>query len=361
MLISIPPEKHRVSYTYINKVITHKNYGRDFYPSLNKQNLNNVSATIFNNVNRISAFSKVYFNFKGEIKNTLTYLSKNYFLDSFISKYSFDDARDITKEILSSNLKKLHSNMLFLCGSGIDSVLLKELKPTLKTISYSGDWWQREIVLNPTHSFTKSEYINACEQEIINWNTTARGLDLAIEAHILKQYSDHEILTGTYGDEIFWHNPWGAMAVYIFKTINPPNYNSYLDFVSDKYMNLTYGSWTEKLFYEIKNYHSFEEIMIDRLYYRGSYLKEIRVLSNKLLISPYIDLRLKTLLNSCDTNTQIRSAFNAELQFSLVTDTTKVNKVKAGAQEGHSMLSVSIETLLKNFLENYINFHKGET
>ena len=357
MLISFPPEKHRVSYTYINKVIIDKNYGRGFYPSLNKQNLNNVNATIFNNVNRISAFSKVYFNFKGKIKNTLTYLPKNYFLDSFISKYSFDDARDITKEILSSNLKKLYSNMLFLCSSGIDSVILKELKPTLKSISYSGDWWQREIILNPTHSFTKSEYINACEQEFINWNTTARGIDLAIEAHILKQYSDHKILTGTYGDEIFWHDPYGAMAVYIFKTKNKADYNSYVDFISDKYSNLI-TTWTEDIFYEIKNYPSFEEAMTSRLYYRGSYLKESRVLSNKLLISPYIDLRLRTLLNSCDTDTQIRSAFNAELQFSLIADTTKVNKIKAGAQEGSDILAISRETLLKNFLKNYIKFHK---
>ena len=128
--------------------------------------------------------------------------------------------------------------------------------------------------------------------------------------------------------------------------------------VSDKYSNLI-TSWTENLFYQIKNYHSFKEAITSRLYYRGSYLKESRVLSNKLLISPYIDLRLKTLLNSCDTDTQIRSALNAELQFSLVTDTTNVNKVKAGAQEGNYMLSVSTETLLKNFLKNYINFHKG--
>ena len=98
--------------------------------------------------------------------------------------------------------------------------------------------------------------------------------------------------------------------------------------------------------------------MTDRLYYRGSYLKEIRVLSNKLLISPYIDLRLRTLLNSCDIDTQIRSAFNAELQFSLIADTTKVNKIKAGAQEGSDILAISRETLLKNFLKNYIKFHK---
>ena len=85
MLISFPPKKHAVNHTYINKVIEDRSYGRGFYPSLNKQNLNNVNATIFNNVNRISAFSKVYFNFKGKIKNTLTYLPKNYFLDSFIT------------------------------------------------------------------------------------------------------------------------------------------------------------------------------------------------------------------------------------------------------------------------------------
>ena len=359
MLISFPPKKHRVNRKNFNKLIEKRNYGRGFYPPLDKQNLNNVkSHHIFNNVYRISAFSKVYFNFKGEIKNTLTYLSKNYFLDSFIPKYSFDEARSITKEILSSNLKKLHSNMLFLCSSGIDSIVLKELKPTLKTISYSGDWWKREIILNPTHSFTKAEYINACEKEFSTWNTCAKGSDLAIEAHILKQYSDHEILTGTYGDEIFWHNPYGAMAIYIFKTKNKADYNSYVEFISDKYSNLI-TSWTENLFYQIKNYHSFKEAITSRLYYRGSYLKESRVLSNKLLISPYIDLRLKTLLNSCDTDTQIRSALNAELQFSLVTDTTNVNKVKAGAQEGNYMLSVSTETLLKNFLKNYINFHKG--
>ena len=74
-----------------------------------------------------------------------------------------------------------------------------------------------------------------------------------------------------------------------------------------------------KLFHLTEELETLKNAIIDRLYYRPSYLKGLKVVANRLVLSPFIDLRLKTLLNRCDRDAQERSCFDVEVQKKLIT------------------------------------------
>ena len=89
------------------------------------------------------------------------------------------------------------------------------------------------------------------------------------------------------------------------------------------------------------------------MYYRNSYLQDLRGLTNRLILSPYIDVNLHTLLNKCTQAVKEKSIFNAELQFDLLPLDLqyKVNKFKIGGEEGSHLINrkFSIPTFLKNY------------
>ena len=366
--------KSTINNYWVRKYLKEANnsFGRAYFPELdNIPNLNNTNCTVLNNVFRIGAFTKAYFDFDGKYIKTSYYLDKNYFLNSFKLQYSFDEVKDRAKNILESNINKLDKNSLLLCSSGRDSLLLYSLNKNFKLISYVGDWWEREKIekISDNHiilRYSKEEYLSNMLKGIETYTIPSKVFGLAIEISLLNNYSNDIIVTGSYGDEIFWHEHHALLTTFIFNY--DYTYKQCLDFISKPYVsghehpiyNWNPFKISESLYNQIKKYSCFEEAITARFYYRESYLKDERVLSNKLLISPYIDLRLKTLLNSADRDTQERSCFDAEIQLSLISTSlySKLNKFKAGAEEGSNLIPQHNEKIFKSFIKNYKGHHK---
>ena len=74
-----------------------------------------------------------------------------------------------------------------------------------------------------------------------------------------------------------------------------------------------------------------------------SFLKDDRVLLDQMIISPFIDLRLRELLPKCDKQTQTASILDASIQTQLMGKNLKqyMNKYKAGGEESFEEIGYS--------------------
>ena len=113
--------------------------------------------------------------------------------------------------------------------------------------------------------------------------------------------------------------------------------------------------FSEYAFRCIKTAGTFERAVTWHLQYRPSYLKGLRVVSDRQIFSPFIDLRLRTLLNRCDEKAQEQSCFNAEIQKQLLNPAlfSVLNPYKAGTEEGSNLFTDSFNKFMQYFLENY--------
>ena len=294
-----------------------------------------------------------------------SYLKKSYFLDSFKNVFSFEEAVEYTNNILLENIKKItYDDYILMSGSGIDSLVIASYLDNPPIISYKGDWWEKEKI--PQYSsnqtiinYSKEEYtqtgIDMAPYLTIPWNR----YDFAPEICIYRERIDPTtiILNGTYGDEIFWHGKYLSMALCYYR------YNLAFEdipnFLRDRYSyNDFYFSPLQKK--AMLHAGTFERAITWRLQYKPSYLKGLRVTGNRQIFSPFIDLRLRTLLNRCDEETQERSCFDADIQKQLLNPEllSILNPHKIGTEEGSYLLVDSVENpnLDRNFnffKENY--------
>ena len=321
-----------------------------FYPPIEGFSNPNSKETILENVYRVG--SLCYFIYD-KVFHYKYYVKPTYYIDSFVSKYTFNETLDISKEILQSNIKKVtdqYDNLITMGGTGIDSMVIVGYQENIPLISYKGDWWTREVIPkfldNQTiFSYTKDEYEKTSITAGKYWETPWMRYDYTTETCIYREKIDPTsvILNGTYGDHIYWHEPFIAIAMCIY-FYNLP-YEKVHSFLEDKYCyNPEYISETD--YNRIKGEGSFEKAVTSRMYFSSSYLKGLRITGNRLILSPYIDLRLKTLLPQSDRDTQERSCFEAEIQKKLVpTHILKfVNKYKIGTEEGSRLFFSKEET-----------------
>ena len=170
---------------------------------------------------------------------------------------------------------------------------------------------------------------------------------------ISKINKDYIIIDGSYGDEVFWHDCNIALASLFFKY--KFSYEEAVQFLKEKKCYSYQVMEMDKSFYEttIKTCKSLQHFITWLFYYRNSYLQDLRGLTNRLILSPYIDVNLHTLLNKCTQAVKEKSIFNAELQFDLLPLDLqyKVNKFKIGGEEGSRLINrkFSIPTFLKNY------------
>ena len=288
-----------------------------------------------------------------------SYIKKSYFLNSFENTLSFDEAVEYTDNVLSQNIKKISNDYILMSGSGIDSLIIASYLDNPPIMSYLGDWWEREQIPKISENqtlitYSKDEYLQTNKDVAPFWNLPWKRYDFAPEVCIYRQRIDPYkiILNGTYGDEVFWHEPRIAMAICYYKY--GLDFKDIPNFLKDKYCyNEFYFS--EYAFRCIKTAGTFERAVTWHLQYRPSYLKGLRVVSDRQIFSPFIDLRLRTLLNRCDEKAQEQSCFNAEIQKQLLNPAlfSVLNPYKAGTEEGSNLFTDSFNKFMQYFLENY--------
>ena len=339
-----------------------------FSPLPNDHPIVNTRKTILDNVFRVGA--AIYFKFTTDTYEFTPYLNSTYFTECFESKYSFDDLCSISGSIIKDNIKKVaekYDKLVVMSGSGVDSMQIVSnlccMPYEFDVVSYKGDWWINEIVPKyldnqKIHRLSRDDYLNLSKKAAKYWVAPWRAYDYSAEVNIYRESIDEDavVLNGTYGDEVYWHEPWQALAMCIF--YRNYSFEETVEFLAGKYLGNN-RLISEILYNEVKECNSFQNAIIKRLYYRPSYLKGLRVVANRLIISPFIDLRLKTLLNRCDRDAQERSCFDVEVQKKLITPSLLeyVNAIKAGTEEGSDEYWISDEhpniNLLKYFIRNY--------
>ena len=297
------------------------------------------------------------------------HISDYYNLMTSQPQYNSQSAYTYANNIIKQNLdliSKKYKNIAIQSSNGVDSLVILSMLPDKKVIGYLGENYQKE---NPAkirklydylpnsilHFFDADEYHKAYYSDIENWCIPSRNADLAPERYVIEKYLDKKdvIIKGTFGDEIFWHDPLSADSVcrHIY---NITDHKESLDFLKNHYSYQPYHS--DVNFFNLISKLSFNDSVMYYHYHRqSSYLKDDRILNNRLIFSPYIDIRLRKLLPLCDLDTKVSSILDASIQKKMITANliTFLNENKSGGEE--SFESIDYEKIKKDQLQSFCN------
>lgn len=252
-------------------------------------------------------------------------------------RYSYDEALDIAKEALSNNLQKIASSyesITLCCSNGIDSLTtLSHLQDhkNFNILSYAHDFHPRLVEdaegIKKLHNsldipctivnFTKEKFINSAFDVFEHCPIPLRELAAAIEGYAAHDPVVKDILVkGTFGDEIFWHGP-GSAAAYALHHAGITEFSDLPEYLTNFYNYQPL--YTSEYHFDMMKTLDFDASIMSYYYYRHfSYLKEERITSNKLIFSPYIDYKLRSLLPKCDLETQRASLLDVQIQKDII-------------------------------------------
>lgn len=193
--------------------------------------------------------------------------------------------------------------------------------------------------------FNEDLYEQAYEYSVDKWTTASYVFDLGPEMYIGHEHDIHSsdvILKGSFGDEVFWHEPRAAMSVAIHE-LGSKSLEECHDMLKDYYAYQPHhmNQWD---FDRISAAPDMDRAILGHHYNRQfSYLKDDRVLMNQMVISPFIDIRLRNLLPLCDRKTKVDIILNASLQKAIISERWKpfLNDTKAGGEESFTRINVS--------------------
>ncbi len=269
--------------------------------------------------------------------------------------YNMESAKDLVDKVLRQNAetlkKKYGSRLAMFASNGVDSLtLIKYLEGVPKYGYYGKDYKNESPELlkrlyentgGTLHYFDQDEYRLAYSETIRGWKTPSFNMDLAPEMHIRNSYNlkDKVLVKGTFGDEIFWHDARSAMsvAVHDWRIIGM---EEIIESLKEKYSRQLFHM-TQHNLDKIIHCQNFKVSIMNYHYNRQkSYLKDDRVLLDQMIISPFIDLRLRALLPKCDKQTQTASILDASIQTQLIgKDLVQyMNNYKAGGEESFEAL-----------------------
>jgi len=252
-------------------------------------------------------------------------------------RYSYDEALDIAQTALSNNLNKIatsYDDITLVCSNGIDSLtnltyLQKHKK--LNIVSYEFDFHSKLIdegkTIKELHNsldipcslvtFSKEDYVKATFDVFEKSNVPIRCVGIAIEAYMSrnKVFKD-TIVKGSFGDEIFWHGP-GSAGAYALHHDGITEFSELSEYLANFYNYQPL--YTSEYHFNMMKSLDFDASIMSYYYYRHfSYLKEDRVVSNKFILSPYIDYKLRSLLPKCDLETRRACLLDVQIQKDIV-------------------------------------------
>lgn len=129
------------------------------------------------------------------------------------------------------------------------------------------------------------------------------------------------IIMGNHGDHVFWHDPLLMLLYYYYNTpyktsdqisIQTKNFYSHQHFRFDIQAKVIDDNKT------VLSKASYEEIISEQLHYRFTYSQIDRKYTNRMIISPFTDMSLCTLLAKCDLETQYSNICNVHTQRELI-------------------------------------------
>ena len=293
------------------------------------------------------------------------------------NKLSFDEITTFSDIIQNDNVDKIYEKygdrLVTTISNGIDSLhlasMLGERIKNIPVVGYTGDWFEDEpadkllelyknFPKGITHILNKQEYDNLYTPSITEDHCDIPCMNPALMAEIVllkDQYKDKVYVKGTFGDEIYWHNGTSGLLCAIHE-FNCTTLEQAQKVLQNHYTNLPV-TYSQKLFDYFANM-SFTDALVSYHYYRQkAYIRDELQIYNQLIVSPYIDLRLRKLMPMADHNARLRNMLDVESQKK---QTSKkylkyCNKHKGGMEESHFHIDRKKVTrhVLKLFLKKW--------
>lgn len=263
-------------------------------------------------------------------------------------KYNIDTATELVDKILRQNCQTIKENfgsLVQFCSTGIDSLTVLKYMDGVPKYGYYGAMYHNESpdkikklyadTGGQLHCLGEDEYKTAYTQSVKGLRTPTSVVDLAVERHVIDTFDleDKVIVKGTFGDEIFWHDPWSAMS-WCVHNLGLADMDAVRNVLENHYAYQPFHM-TEDSLTAIRASENFEYSVLNHHYNRQiSYLKDDRVLCKQMVLSPYVDMRLRNLMPQCDNDARTKSILDAQIQRNLIPGLEKyVNTNKSGGEE----------------------------
>ncbi len=317
-----------------------------------------------------------------ETSHTLYYDPRKEYVDLALqteNKLTLDEVTTIADKIQNTNVDKIYSKygnrLVTTISTGIDSLhiasmLGKRIK-NIPVIGYTGDWFENEpadkllalykhFPKGITHIFNKKQYDNLYTPSITEDHCDIPCMNPALMAEIVllkNQYKDKVYIKGTFGDEIYWHNGSSgllcAMHEYGCKTLEEAQ-----KVLFKHYTNLPV-TYSQEFIDYFSNMSLIDSLLSYHYYRQKAYFRDELQIYDQLILSPYIDMRLRKLMPMADHNARLRNMLDVESQKK---QTSKkylkyCNKHKGGMEESHCHIDRLKVTrhVLKLFLKKWHN------
>jgi len=359
-LMSFSPNYFTLSKKWIYEAAHHRIH-HAYYPNLLDLPVNNntyydENITPIHKVNRIGLGRIVYFLNNNIVDNIRYYKPETDFYNLFHveKKYNYEQALELSKICLENNYNKIintFDEISIFASNGIDSLLnvyyLKD-HPNVNVISYGYDWSQgqnntlqklhSEYLKIPTKFFTfdREQYINIIYEAMKNSSVPIKQIYTSIGTYISKKNTFKDVvITGSFGDRIFGHETGNSMS-YGIHYENIDNFDDLKEYTSKHYSSFA-DDYSERYYDQINSLTFIEHIASFYHYHHFSLAKFDRIFFDKLIIDPYVDSKLRSLLPQCNLEAQKYTILDAQLQIDLIKDKELLSylaPVKIGADEG---------------------------
>jgi len=251
-------------------------------------------------------------------------------------KYSYNNALSIIRNVIHSNLQKIYekyNDLTVIASIGIDSLVILDYfdnKKNVDVISFTSDFCpgindSKDFKkLHDTLSlpctvidYSKETFFSACINNLLQWNFPIYEIGLGLEVFLLNNYVTKDIIvSGGMADKILWHDSVSSIIWCIHKE-KLTSVSDIHSFMKDRYSYQPL--FIPKNIYKLCKSTSYEECLISNFYFRRASITGFMSQTvNKLIISPYSDIRLMSLLPQCDLETQKKAILDVQLQKDMI-------------------------------------------
>lgn len=291
---------------------------------------------------------------------TYYYNLYNTAINSFNTPYRLNSSefKDQVHNIMTRNIKKIvheYSNIVACSSNGSDSLLLltylQKHSENFNVIGYHDSTLPIDSSFTDNISklfmhFPNSKLIDEdCNDNFQSINdmksycpTPTNYISQQHQCSILKKYTNitDTILMGNHGDHVFWHDPM-IMLLYYYYNTPYKTFNKISEHTKDYYSHQKFRFDANADIINKLDSTSFNEVISEQLHYKFTYGQHDRNFSNRMIISPYTDIKLSTLLTECDLETQHDNITNIKTQRELINPTLLpyLNNKKEGGEAHH--------------------------
>ena len=292
-------------------------------------------------------------------------------------KLNFDEITNLSDIILRKNIDKIYEKynkrLIPSICCGIDSIhlvsMLGDRINDLKVVGYIGDWFVNEspskmiklydnFPQGELSIFDKKTYDSIYYLEEIHSDMPIMNPSLMPEVVRWKdKYPNAVFLKGSFGDEIFWHDGNSGLVAAIHE-LGAKTLDEAIKILKHHYVCLP-SIYSKDLFNWYKD-KTLLDCMISYHYYRQKvYMRDELPLYDQLILSPFVDIRLRQMMPLADHNARIRNMLDAESQKVMIDKKwlKYLFPYKGGNEESHfyiDRLSVT-RHMLKLFLQKWHN------